>query len=76
MDRVQRAQRSYPKWDRHGGYLEACAELAKETGGDAESMYSEWAHEAQTRLYEGALEVEDAEIAALKVVQERFRAAS
>lgn len=76
MDRVQRAVRSYPRWDRHGGYLDACAELARETGGDAASIYSEWEHEAQTRLYGGVLEVEDAEIEALQEIQRRFRRAS
>jgi predicted metalloprotease len=76
MDRVQRAQRSYPKVDRHGVYREACAELAEETGADVESIWEEFQERAGTRLYMGELELENAEMLALEDVRERFRAAS
>jgi len=75
MDRVQRAQKSYPKWDRHGGYLDACAALAVECGSDPSSIYEEWEFEATQRFYETP-EIEDAEIDALKIVQLRYRRAS
>jgi len=75
-DRVQRATKSYAKWDRHGGYLDACRDLARETGADPESVYSEWEFEATQRLYNGTIEIEDAEIDALKEIQRRFRLAS
>ena len=76
MDRVQRALKSYARFDRHGGYREACVELATETGGDPESIFEEWEHDASTRMYAGTIEIEDAEIAALAEVRRRFRAAS
>jgi hypothetical protein len=76
MDRVQRAQRSYKRLDRHSGYREACADLAEETGANVEHVYEEWQERAGTRLYLGEMEVEDAERLALEDVRERFRAAS
>ena len=76
MDRVQRAQRSYPKVDRHGGYREACIALAEETGGDVESIWDEFQERAGTRMFCGELEIEDAERLAMEDVRERFRRAS
>ena len=76
MDQIQRIRKSYNRFDRHGGYREACAELATETGGDVESIYSDWEHFASTSMYDGTIEVEDAEIAALQMVQSIYRRAS
>lgn len=75
-DRVERARKRFIRFDRHGGYLDACAELARETGGDAASMFEEWEFAVTTSLYSGTIEVEDAEIEALRFIQERFRRAS
>ena len=73
---TEHIRKSYPRWDRHGGYAEACGALAEETGGDPDSIYEEWLTVAETRLMTGTLEVEDAEIEALREVQERWRSAS
>lgn len=75
-DRVKRARRGYPAVDRYGAYREACIELAEETGGNVESIYEEWITRSRDRMYEGEIEVEDAESKALSDVRERFRAAS
>ena len=75
-DRVRRARQAVKRFDRHGGYRDACAELARETGSDVESIYEEWEHVASTRMYDGTVEIEDAEIAALNEVRERYRRAS
>ena len=73
---IAHIRKSYSRFDRHGGYRDACAELAAETGSDVESIYEEWEHVAATRMYDGTIEVEDAEIAALNEVRERYRRAS
>ncbi len=73
MDRVQRAQRSYPKVDRHGCYREACADLATETGADVEDIWSEFIERSGTRMYLGELDLEDAEAKAMVDCQERFK---
>ena len=75
-DRVERARKRIHRFDRHGGYLDACGELARETGADPESVYSEWEFLVTTALYEGTVEVEDAEVAALTEIRQRFRRAS
>jgi hypothetical protein len=73
---IAHIRKSYNRFDRHGGYRDACAELARETGSDVESIYEEWEHVASTRMYDGTVEIEDAEIAALNEVRERYRRAS
>lgn len=76
QDRVTRARKSYPRFDRHGGYREACAQLAEETGCDVEAAYEEFLDRVSTKLYLGTIEVEDAESAAMTEICDRFRAAS
>ena len=75
-DRATRARKSYPRFDRHGGYMEACAALAEETGCDVVSAYSEWRDRVEARLYTGMVDVDDAESAAMNDVRERYRNAS
>jgi hypothetical protein len=76
MDRVQRARKSYPRFDRHGAYREAVGELAAETGADVESIWEEWQDRVRDLLYTGEPEVESAEARALDDMRERFRRAS
>lgn len=73
---TSRIRKSYPRFDRHGGYLEACAELARETGADAGAIYDEWNDRAIARLHAGEIEVEDAERLALEDVRDWYRRAS
>lgn len=71
-----RIRKSYPRFDRHGGYMEACAALAEETGCDVESCYAEWIERAEARLYTAEAEIEDCERLALEDVRTAYRRAS
>lgn len=73
---ISHIRKSYPRFDRHGGYMEACAALAEETGCDVVSAYDEWRDRVEARLYTGMVDVDDAEAAAMDDVRERFRRAS
>lgn len=65
-----------PRFDRHGGYLEAMRDLANETGCDPHSAFEEWWDRVEARLYSGTVDVDQAEADALEDVRERYRRAS
>lgn len=76
MYRASQARKSYPRFDRHGGYREACGELAEETGGNVDAIYEEWIDRTQARLYNGEREVEDAERLAMADTREAYEGTS
>jgi len=75
-DRVMRAKKSYPKFDRYGGYMQAVAELASELGADVVGMYEEWLARCESLLFTGDHDVEDCESMALEHVRDAYRRAS
>lgn len=71
-----RAKKSYPRTDRYGVYMEACAELASELGADVASVYEEWTERSQAYLFTAEMDVDDCEARALDDVRAAYRRAS
>ncbi len=71
-----RARKSYPRIDRHGVYMEAVAELARETGADVVAAYEEFSERCTALLYTGDHDIEDAEALALEHARDAYRRAS